>query len=279
MGQLQVFALFVLCISPFSRAIPFSGLRNASEIDSSRQIVHPNRIVGGVAADKGEFPFIVSVRFVWGNGKGYMCGGAILDEYWVLTAAHCSQELASDYRLVAGAYDFRNPSDDEQSRDVEKVIYHENYDPGTTANDVGLMKVTVPFDLSTSSVKPIELAAIDAEPPQTATVTGWGTLHSGDTSLPSILQKVDVPFVPDADCEEDYENINPILPSMVCYGEAGKDSCQGDSGGPLFSSVDNVVYEYGIVSWGVGCAERRYPGVYSKIPYLRGWILDTMENN
>lgn len=114
---------------------------------------------------------------------------------------------------------------------------------------------------------------------ETAVVTGWGTLSSGASSLPSKLQKVSVPLVSDATCKKVYQTINPVVDSMVCYGVKGKDSCQGksqfinltiftesgplksrlmtmtyagDSGGPLIGYANNVAYEYGIVSWGVG---------------------------
>lgn len=108
-----------------------------------------------------------------------------------------------------------------------------------------------------------------------ATVAGWGALTEGGSS-PSVLMKVDVPYVEDAPCNASYATVNLVVTeSMVCYGEGGKDSCQGggllertspntpatvqlkkifisDSGGPIVCGADKTLC--GIVSWGRGCA-------------------------
>ena len=85
------------------------------------------------------------------------------------------------------------------------------------------------------------------------------------------LREVLVPIVDRKLCESAYKNINPITSRMICAGrfsEGGKDACQGDSGGPL--TANGTLY--GIVSWGLGCAQPYYPGVYTNVAELRPWI-------
>jgi len=100
------------------------------------------------------------------------------------------------------------------------------------------------------------------------TVSGWGTTSEGG-SLARTLMKVDVPVVSDDDCRDAYGQ-NDIADSMICAGldAGGKDSCQGDSGGPFMcgSGLD------GIVSWGYGCAQPGFPGVYTQTSYFVSWI-------
>lgn len=89
--------------------------------------------------------------------------------------------------------------------------------------------------------------------------------------MAEVLQKLVVPVLSRAQCENIFARINPIQPSMFCAGDLNGlgDSCNGDSGGPLVS-LDNV--QYGIVSWGLDCAMDGFTGVYTYIPYLRDWI-------
>jgi len=104
----------------------------------------------------------------------------------------------------------------------------------------------------------------------TATVVGWGRTSSGGP-LPNILKKVSVTIVSDAQCRASYGE-EDILDSMLCAGDADKDSCQGDSGGPLLCSVGGNLQMCGITSWGIGCGQAEYPGVYTETSYFSDWI-------
>ena len=109
----------------------------------------------------------------------------------------------------------------------------------------------------------------------TAVVSGWGTLSSGG-SAPAKLHSVEVPLVDDAACEEAYGASEIDADSMICAGEGGKDSCQGDSGGPLTCDGEAQVH-CGIVSWGYGCADPDYPGVYAETANFVDWIEARMD--
>jgi trypsin len=102
-----------------------------------------------------------------------------------------------------------------------------------------------------------------------AVVTGWGAPYSGGT-IPSQLQAVNVDIISRTECDNAYADYGGITVNMICAAVpgGGKDACQGDSGGPLVVGVQLV----GIVSWGVGCAEAEYPGVYSNVATIKDFI-------
>jgi trypsin len=224
--------------------------------------LNPGRIVGGVEADRNEFPFIVDMR----RGSHY-CAGSIISEEWVVTAAHCSQGLPSAYTLTAGDHNIDLVEGTEQTRQVVQIIVHPSYGrPFQYENDIALMKVSPPFEFN-DVVGPVILPELNFAPTAVATVTGWGALSQGGPS-PSVLMKVDVPYVDDIACNASYTG--DIASTMICYGEGGKDSCQGDSGGPIVCGADMALC--GIVSWGQGCAQPGYPGVYTETSWYGEWI-------
>merc|ERR1719187_11532 len=128
------------------------------------------------------------------------------------------------------------------------------------------------------------------------TVTGWGALYSGG-GAPKELQEVDVKVMSNAKCDIMYKNLDKklhpmyqITKNMICaaeeYGNGEKDSCQGDSGGPLITERQGVrvngkqQYEQiGVVSFGEGCADARYPGVYARVTEQLDWIKENRKGD
>lgn len=116
------------------------------------------------------------------------------------------------------------------------------------------------------------------------TVTGWGTTSEGG-SLSNILQEVTVKYYSQESCKAIYKSA--VTDSIMCAGipEGGKDACQGDSGGPLVISTSTsssnknqsstALLLVGVVSWGIGCAEPNFPGVYTRTSHFADWILNT----
>ena len=121
-------------------------------------------------------------------------------------------------------------------------------------------------------VQPITLTDTEPAAGSYAVVSGWGTLSSGSSTFPSQLQAVEVDITTRAACNNAYAEYCGITVNMICAAVAGggKDACQGDSGGPLVVGSSLV----GIVSWGVGCAEPNYPGVYSNVAALKSFVTD-----
>jgi trypsin len=134
-----------------------------------------------------------------------------------------------------------------------------------------LFQVSVPFTYG-PGVQPISLTSTEPAAGALAVVSGWGTLNFGDSDLPLQLQAVDVNITSRAECNNAYDIYGGITENMICAAVpgGGKDACQGDSGGPLV--VDGQLV--GIVSWGVGCAEADYPGVYSNAAALRSFVTE-----
>ena len=225
------------------------NLMMASEQEGNN--LHWPMIVGGEQVDPAcpdcKYPFMVSIQGTgwWG---GHFCGGSLVREDWVVTAAHCVQgENASSIDVVIGLHNV-NGTTGNQSRGVDEIIIHPQYSGNSLNNDYALLRLDSPI----TDFEPIQLCTDTAhdEEPVMSTTMGWGATSSGGSSS-NFLLEVDVPI--DDSCGS-YSN-SEITNNMICAGDGngGEDSCQGDSGGPLIMTNDEGEYELiGIVSWGYG---------------------------
>ena len=219
------------------------------------------QIVGGVEAIPGAYPWMASI-----NG---ICGGSLIDQSWVLTAAHCVDggTTAGDLEVTLGDHDRGRNEGTEQILAVNRIIIADGYDDPRNNNDIALLELAAPARLN-ARVGIVELGNL---PPigEDLRVIGWGSTSSSGPSSPTLLQ-VDVPLTSDAACEDAYPDWD-ITDSMFCAGvpQGGIDSCQGDSGGPIF---DEQRRQVGIVSWGEGCAAPGKFGVYTDVSEFNDWI-------
>ncbi|XP_016838732.1 trypsin-7 [Nasonia vitripennis] len=222
------------------------------------------RVVGGYETSIEQHPYQVSLRY---KGR-HKCGGAIIAEDWVITAAHCLKSSnPSHLSIKAGSSTLGGRG---QVVDVHHVIRHEDYSRRESDYDIALLQLESPLALG-SKIQPIELAeAADYySTGSKASVTGWGVEESSG-ELSNYLREVSVPLISNSECSRLYGQ-RRITERMLCagyVGRGGKDACQGDSGGPLVQDGKLI----GIVSWGFGCAEPNYPGVYTRVTALRSWI-------
>ncbi|CAI6341141.1 unnamed protein product [Periconia digitata] len=226
------------------------------------------QIVGGVPAVAGDAPFIVAISR---SGNAH-CGGSLIDSTTVVTAAHCTQPYAVN-TLTIRAGSLQRTSGGVTSNVASKRV-HPNYNANTYENDIAVIKLSTPIPES-DTIKYAKLAASGSDPAAgtTLTVAGWGSTRSGGSATTE-LRKVDVPVVARATCDSNYQPEGlSVTSDMFCAAPSGggKDSCQGDSGGPIFDSSKTLV---GTVSWGIGCAQAGYPGVYARvgaqIPFITG---------
>jgi hypothetical protein len=243
------------------------------------------RIVGGQEADPGEWPWQVAlVRTGMDPGNGQFCGGTLIARDWVLTAAHCVDSNAPATRdVVSGIHDLVTPDPNFQRRGVAEVIIHPGWDPGPNDNDVALLRLASPIDARPGSGTTLPIAFAPRAASNIGdlagvmtTVTGWGNRAAnppGGSDFPAALHEVEVPVITNAACNTAYGG--SITDNMLCAGfdTGGKDSCQGDSGGPLvYDSGGGNWVLVGVVSFGIGCADADYPGVYARVSRYADWI-------
>jgi len=242
--------------------------------------VKPTRIVGGSEVTPFSLPW--QVAFVnRGSNAGSRCGGILIGDRHVLTAAHCTRS-GGTYDVIVGEHSVTSSSDGTR-HSVCSVIDHPNYSSSTNQYDIAIARLDTPVEIGPRAVPaclPPTSFGGDFLDDKDMTVSGWGRLTSGGAT-PTALHSVVVPGISNDACNNAYSAINPITSDMICAGRVpggGVDSCQGDSGGPLTYTADGRTYAVGVVSWGVGCAHPDYPGVYCRVTEVLDWINSELGN-
>jgi trypsin len=232
----------------------------APETDNGYALFGSEKIVGGVEAVKGEFPFIVSLQ---AGSYGHFCGGSLIKKNWVLTAAHCVE--GGYLKGVNIGLHHQSDTAGVEKFTVTQIVKHPKWNKNTMDYDFALVKLS-----GDSKYEPVALNSKELTGNVDFITAGWGTTSEGG-SVSKILLKVSVPMVSKATCEKAYDGITD---SMLCagYPQGGKDSCQGDSGGPLITGTGANRVLAGVVSWGEGCAQPNKYGVYSKVSLGLPWI-------
>lgn len=236
------------------------------------------------------FPWMVSLQIRSAQRViGHFCGGVAVAPSWVLTAAHCvvaagvgrtvakRAVATSGLTVLARSNALAHGGD---VRTVDRIVINPEFhvaDDRVPQNDLALLHVT-----GTPPLVPIK------RPPQSAVsdllkdgnivrIFGWGTASfNPNGAVSNTLLYAFVPVKGRAECNASTVYNGLVTGSMFCAGLGSADACQGDSGGPAIAYINGEKYLVGITSWGVGCSNQRYPGVYVNVAAYSRWIDDTV---
>ncbi|XP_063067968.1 uncharacterized protein LOC134459536 [Engraulis encrasicolus] len=238
------------------------------------------RVVGGSNCDPGECPW--QALLVNEEGMGF-CGGTILNEYFVLSAAHCMNQ-STHISVVLGEFDMNRDEGREARHEVQLYITHKHYIPATYHNDIALIKLKTPIKFTKFIVPAClpdrEFAESVLMKQSQAMISGFGRVREGGPQS-TTLQKLTVPYVDRATCID--SSSFKVSKHMFCagYDKENMDACQGDSGGPhvtKYGTDPGTWFVTGVVSWGEGCAKAGKYGVYTQVSKFITWVNGVMEN-
>lgn len=227
-------------------------------------------IVNGRRTENYQFPWMVHLQTRTPNGRSYACAGTVITELHVLTAAHCFYPSGVPIISMDVVYGNVDRLRGKRMKAVKKLT-HPYYDPETYHNDIAVVKVERPFT-SGDNVRPI---CVLLEPTDMvdvkAIVAGWGRLAEGGAKT-HYLHHTSLRIMPHEHCKMTYHDLYDEDVSYCAYQE-DTDTCQGDSGGPLFAKSAAAKYvQVGIISHGIGCAQKDTPGVYTRVDAFGPWL-------
>ncbi|KAH8283622.1 hypothetical protein KR018_009584 [Drosophila ironensis] len=235
------------------------------------------KIVGGQETRIHQYPWMTVILI---NNRFY-CSGSLINDLYVLTAAHCVEGVPAEFIALRFLEHNRSQTNEDMviRRSVAKVKVHELYNPLTFDNDIALMRLHKPVDVENPFLRPICLPIVfQSFDHEVGVVTGWGAQREAGYASDT-LREVDVLVITQSDCRNHTSyRAGQITDNMMCAGyisEGGKDACGGDSGGPLQTTFDERPGQYqlaGLVSWGAGCARPQSPGVYTRVNRYLRWL-------
>nr|AYV99632.1 venom polypeptide [Dolopus genitalis] len=227
------------------------------------------RIVGGSFAKNNQFPYQVSLEYLF----RFFCGGAILTPTVVITAANCKHDSFKRVSFIQVRVGTTYKEGNGQTVKAQAFIKHPNFNPKTLDYDIALLRVEKPLVFE-DGVQPIKLPARGQKQPTgaMATISGWGSKRENEDFTP-YLRFAQVPIEDRDYCKT---KIAGFTDRMICagYPEGRIDACTADSGGPMTFKGELV----GIITWRNECARPNSPGVYTHVAMLREWIDDTISN-
>ncbi|CAG9800166.1 unnamed protein product [Chironomus riparius] len=278
---------FVCCptypkISNFSKPIKKSSFKFQKALCKNTKPIDriENHVINGDKAKVAEFPFQVALGYGWRRSKKleFNCGGSLIADDIVLTAAHCVNKKGAQPFMVRMGRTCLNLDDKHdrstvQDIEIEKIRIHPKYSSKSKQNDIAIIKLVKPF-IPSESIATICLSTSDADAPEDFTITGFGLTSIDFNERSDWLLRGTLSEYPFEKCKRKFENKGVrIADSQFCgFSDNGVDTCQGDSGGPVFYERKSEFYLHGITSYGFGCGSSYYPAVYTKVNSFLNWI-------
>ncbi|CAD6195117.1 unnamed protein product [Caenorhabditis auriculariae] len=244
------------------------------------------RVIGGAVVSKSEFPWQAVFVSFNESGHGILCGATVIDEFWLMTAAHCVSEMSTKSYVLTGIQKLSQPA---HTLKVKRAVIHPGYSVFSAHSDIALVQTY--RNLLRGGVAPVCLLRDDTEllnKNPNGLVIGFGTqlenlFPPNQQMAPSeILLKTEVPIIPIGDCLIEWRRLSlgsiRIETDQICAGALLHGTTPGDSGGPLLVRDDVGRWvQVGITSFGADGLEalfdqKTYPGVYTRVsPYIP-WI-------
>lgn len=255
------------------------NVRGARADGGERDLRKDTRIIGGGPSEYGEYPYAVSL--IKPIQRNHFCGGSLIARDVVLSAAHCG---GGRYRVVIGQHK-RTSYSDVEVISVKEEVPHPSYQKPGTDNDFTLIFLSRRASPEAATVRLNPVAAVPDDGDR-VTVVGWGDTIADAryTQLSDTLKEVELTAVTNRDCARARGRVGTsnayatyrgaITENMLCARGPAADSCKGDSGGPLVAKGrgGDPDVQVGVVSWGAGCADENFPGVYARVSSAYEWI-------
>lgn len=235
------------------------------------------RIINGVSANRNQYPFyvkltITEMKMLILLTAKHECGGTLISENAVITAAHCLHfEKQIMVRALLGFYDANDVGEQQRHTSKENIV-HEKYDPKTLANDIALVVLATNVKF-TDAVRALSISCEYTQPETVVTVIGDGLLNSSDDELPNRLHWTTLTTIPNEVCAEFYGDVPATLMCADGNSAKGQSTCHGDSGGPVVRTKNETMKLIALVSFGAFAqCSGDVPVAFTRVASYSNWI-------